>query len=90
MKYTVGIDEVGRGPIAGPVAVGVMVIPKSFNIDELDDVRDSKKHTERQRNKIYEYLSEKKENKELDFKVVMVSPERIDDDGIVVAIQVAL
>jgi len=86
----VGIDEVGRGPIAGPVAVGVMVIPKGFDIDELEDVRDSKKHTEKQREKIYEYLIEKRDNKELDFKVVMVPSERIDDDGIKVAIQAAL
>lgn len=90
MKWIIGIDEVGRGPIAGPVAVGVIKIPISFNIDELEDVRDSKKHTERQRNNIYEYLQEKKEKEELDFKVVMVEPERIDSDGIKVAIQACL
>lgn len=86
----VGIDEVGRGPIAGPVAVGVILIPKSFDIDEYIDVRDSKKHTEKQREKIYEYLKEKKEKGELNFKVEMVPSERIDSDGIVVAIQAAL
>ena len=86
----VGIDEVGRGPVAGPVAVGVMVIPNSFDIDEYEDVRDSKKHTEKQREKIYEYLKEKRDNKELDFIVEMVEPERIDSEGIVTAIQAAL
>ena len=60
MKWTIGIDEVGRGPIAGPVAVGVMKIPDTFSIEELDAVRDSKKHTEKQREKIYDYLVEKK------------------------------
>ena len=89
-KYLVGIDEVGRGPVAGPVAVGIMMIPKDFPIDELEDVRDSKKHTEKQRDKIYEYLCEKREAGELSFLVTMTEPERIDSDGIVVAIQASL
>lgn len=90
MKYIVGIDEVGRGPIAGPVAVGIFVYGSDFNEYELEDVRDSKKHTELQRNKIYEYLCEKRKNGDINFKVAMTEPSRIDKDGIVVAIQVAL
>lgn len=90
MRYKVGIDEVGRGPIAGPVAVGIFVYGKDFDEYEWEDVRDSKKHTERQRNEIYEYLLEKRKNGTVDFKVAMTEPERIDKEGIVVAIQAAL
>ena len=90
MKYKVGIDEVGRGPIAGPVAVGVFVYGSVFDEYEWEDVRDSKKHTERQRNKIYDYLTEKRKNGMVDFRVAMTEPERIDKEGIVVAIQAAL
>ena len=90
MKYKVGIDEVGRGPIAGPVAVGIFVYGSKFDEHEWEDVRDSKKHTELQRNKIYDYLIEKRERGIVDFKVAMTEPERIDSDGIVVAIQAAL
>ena len=46
--YTVvaGIDEVGRGPLAGPVMAACVVLPPDF---DLDGIRDSKKMTERQR-----------------------------------------
>ncbi len=90
MKYIVGIDEVGRGPVAGPVAVGIFLYGDKFDENELDDVRDSKKHTERQRNTIYEYLCEERNEGRVDFKVAMTEPKRIDREGIVVAIQVAL
>lgn len=90
MKYIVGIDEVGRGPIAGPVAVGIFVFDSRFDVNEWADVRDSKKHTENQRNAIYEYLYGKREFGEVDFKVAMTEPARIDKEGIVVSIQSAL
>lgn len=90
MRYKVGIDEVGRGPIAGPVAVGIFVYGNGFDEHEWEDVRDSKKHTEKQRNTIYEYLCEKRDKGEIDFKVAMTTPERIDKEGIKVAIQAAL
>ena len=90
MAYKVGIDEVGRGPIAGPVAVGIFVYKEGFDENEWEDIRDSKKHTEIQRNKIYDYLVGKREQGVVDFKVAMTEPERIDSEGIIVAIQAAL
>ncbi len=90
MKYKVGIDEVGRGPIAGPVAVGIFVYGKDFDEHEWQDVRDSKKHTELQRKKIYEYLIEKRAEGMVNFTVAMTEPSRIDKEGIMIAIQAAL
>jgi ribonuclease HII len=42
-KYIIGIDEAGRGPLAGPVAVGVSLIPANFNWKLIPGVGDSKK-----------------------------------------------
>jgi hypothetical protein len=42
-QFLVGIDEAGRGPIAGPVAVGVAVVPIDFNFAVFAGVKDSKK-----------------------------------------------
>ena len=49
----VGVDEAGRGPLAGPVSAGAVILPVGFSHDLLDD---SKKLTERKRELIYEGL----------------------------------
>ena len=45
MKYLVGIDEAGRGPLAGPVAVGVALVKQGFDWSQFGRLRDSKKMT---------------------------------------------
>ena len=46
VKRVAGIDEVGRGAIAGPVAAAVLLLPLDYNLGtELDGVNDSKKMT---------------------------------------------
>lgn len=55
----VGIDEVGRGPLAGPVTVAAVAMPKDLRIKKYDlrtKLRDSKKLTPKQREKWYEYV----------------------------------
>ena len=42
IKYIAGVDEVGRGPLAGPVVAAAVVLPKDFNVP---GVNDSKKLT---------------------------------------------
>ena len=55
--YLLGVDEAGRGPLAGPVAVGVISVPEGFDIGKaFPGVADSKKLSEKNREKIYERL----------------------------------
>jgi ribonuclease HII len=92
MKVIVGIDEVGRGPIAGPVAVcSFLCEPSFFPITEIDlPMRDSKKLSKIQREKWFEYLKAQKAKGNCDFAVSYVSAEMIDKFGIVKAIQKSL
>ena len=59
-RYFIGIDEVGRGCLAGPVTVAAVAIPKEYRIQNLGyrlgKLRDSKKLTAKQREEWYEYI----------------------------------
>ena len=55
LKYIAGIDEAGRGPLAGPVVVGIVIMkPDSF----IEGINDSKKISETKREKLYEQITE--------------------------------
>jgi len=56
-----GVDEAGRGPLAGPVVAACVVIDKDFRLSgpELELVRDSKKLSTRQREKVFTVIKEK-------------------------------
>ena len=54
-NYIGGIDEVGRGPLIGPVVTACVVLPKDFILDGLTD---SKKLSEKKRNIFYDYIIE--------------------------------
>ena len=51
--YTAGIDEAGRGPLAGPVIAGAVIMPDA---DQLVGLKDSKKLSEKQREALYEII----------------------------------
>lgn len=53
ISYICGIDEAGRGPLAGPVVVGAVILPKDSFIE---GVNDSKKISEKKRERIYEQI----------------------------------
>ncbi len=60
-EIVIGVDEVGRGPLAGPVVAGAAwvdpeILEKDFENREL--IRDSKKLSEKQRDKIYKFIQE--------------------------------
>jgi ribonuclease HII len=92
MEYIVGIDEVGRGPIAGPVAVCAFLCKHDFfdQIDLKTPLRDSKKLSKKQREEWFVFLKKCKNDGLCDYAVSFVSSENIDKFGIVPSIKKAL
>ena len=76
--FICGIDEAGRGPLAGPVAAAAVILPEDLLLPYLND---SKKVTEKRREVLYQQIREKA----LAWAVVMVPPERIDEINILQA-----
>lgn len=73
-----GIDEAGRGPLAGPVVAGAAILPKDQVILYLND---SKKLSEKRREELFFEIKEKA----VSWSVGIVSPERIDEINILQA-----
>ena len=91
--FLVGIDEAGRGPIAGPVAVGVCMIEKKFKreiIQIFKGLTDSKEHNQKEREFWYKVLTREKANGLVKFEVGFSSARIIDKKGIMFAINRAL
>ena len=76
--YICGIDEVGRGPLAGPVVAGAVILPKDCDILYIND---SKKLSEKKREELYEMILEKA----ISVGIGYASPERIDEINILQA-----
>jgi ribonuclease HII len=87
IKYIVGVDEAGRGPLAGPVSIGVAVVPHDFDWDLIPGVGDSKKVSEKNREAIFLLTKRLKKANLLDYVVILVSAKIIDTKGISFAIQ---
>lgn len=90
-KYVIGIDEAGRGPIAGPVAVGgVMIradILRKMKRVDLAGIRDSKKLTEKKREEWLVAMRAWKKEGMIDFAVTLVPADAIDTRGIAPSIR---
>lgn len=78
-----GIDEAGRGPLAGPVVVGAVIMPKDSFIE---GVNDSKKISEKKREKIYGQIIEEA----IAYSVGIVDQKKIDEINILQATKLAL
>jgi ribonuclease HII len=89
-KYLIGIDEAGRGPLAGPVSVGVVCVASDFNWDLVPGVDDSKKLSEKKREEIFKIALELKKDDKLYYSVAMASASVIDKIGIVPAVSKAM
>jgi ribonuclease HII len=89
-KFVIGIDEVGRGPLAGPVTVCACSIPVGFDASSFAGIRDSKKLTPKRRGEWFAVISEMRKRGELDFAFVSIPADEIDSIGIAVAIRKAL
>jgi ribonuclease HII len=77
MRFMIGVDEVGRGSLAGPVTVAVVCMPRSLRIrsSKLGGLRDSKKLTPKQRSEWFEHLST---HPKIFFAVARVYPRAIE------------
>lgn len=73
-----GIDEVGRGPLAGPVVAGAVILPSDCDILYIND---SKQLSEKKREELYEVIREKA----VAWAVGYATPERIDEINILQA-----
>lgn len=82
VKFLAGIDEVGRGPLAGPVTTACCMLP----LDEpIDKINDSKKLSEMRREKLYDLITAKAA-----YSVASVSNEEIDELNILEATKKAM
>ena len=77
-SFICGIDEAGRGPLAGPVVAGAVVLKKDAQILYLND---SKKLSEKRREELYLEIQEKA----VSWAVGIAGPERIDEINILQA-----
>lgn len=82
-KIPAGVDEAGRGPLAGPVVAAAVVLPDDCTIDGLDD---SKKLTRSKRGKIYEEIK----SIAISYAIGIVEPEEIDRVNILRAALLAM
>jgi ribonuclease HII len=95
MKYIIGIDEAGRGPLAGPVSVGVFGAERRMEKWLLKNIfdnklRDSKKLSPKKREEIYKKFCLLKKEGKIDFRVSHISNKIIDRKGISKSVQIGI
>lgn len=83
MKFVLGVDEAGRGPLAGPVAVGVVSVREDVDLlKAFPGLNDSKKLRESARDALYDLLVAHAQSGNVSYHVELVSHKVIDDRGI--------
>lgn len=83
IKLVAGIDEVGRGPLVGPVVAASVILPKNFKLEGLTD---SKKLSEKKRNEYFKIIS----NKAISIGIGIVDYDIIDEINIYEASRLAM
>ena len=83
VAFAAGVDEVGRGPLAGPVVAAAVVLPEDFDVPGIDD---SKKLSEKRREELYEIIKERS----LAVGLGMADHEVIDEINILQATKKAM
>lgn len=86
----VGIDEAGRGPLAGPLAVGAFAVKDMSVLKIFGRVKDSKQLTEKQRNSFFSKIKFHKNLKSVSYAVSFIGEASIDRLGLTRAVQVAV
>lgn len=86
--HILGVDEAGRGPLAGPLAIGIVCAPPDIDLlSEFPGLNDSKKLSEKKREAIYALLEV---NPRVVWKVEWVSAKEIDEKGLTKPIEDAI
>lgn len=83
INFLAGVDEAGRGPLAGPVVAASVILPKNFHHKEIDD---SKKLSHKQREKLFEIITENA----ISFSFSVISQSTIDKINILNASLLAM
>ena len=83
IKVIAGVDEAGRGPLAGPVCAAAVILPFELEIPGLDD---SKKLTEKKREELFEVITDKA----LSYGIAFADQREIDDINILNATFLAM
>ena len=78
-----GIDEVGRGPLVGPVVAACVILPKNFYHES---IKDSKKLSEKKREELYDIIM----NNAIDVGIGIIDSKRIDEINIYEATKEAM
>ena len=82
-KAVCGVDEAGRGPLAGPVCAAAVILPKDLSIPGLND---SKKLTEKKRTELYDIIT----SQALAFGIALIDEKTIDEINILQATYLAM
>lgn len=82
-KFICGVDEAGRGPLAGPVCAACVILPEGL---EIEGVNDSKKLSEKKREQLYDVITEKA----LAWAVAFASVDEIEEYNILGATYLAM
>ena len=82
-NYIAGTDEVGRGPMAGPVVAAAVILPRGLTISGIND---SKKLTEKKREELYDEILKKA----IEVQVCFVDVERVDQMNVLEASRFAM
>lgn len=82
-EYIAGVDEVGRGPLAGPVVTAAVILPKDFSLLGVDD---SKKLSPKRRDELFDQIKEAA----ICYAIGRREPERIDQINILEATKEAM
>lgn len=82
-KFVCGVDEAGRGPLAGPVCAAAVILPDGLEIDGLND---SKKLSEKKREALYDIIIEKA----VDYHIAFGTLEEIEEHNILNATYFAM
>ena len=85
IKLITGVDEAGRGPLAGPVCVAAVIMPYDKN-EIIEEINDSKKLTEKKREKLFDLIIEKA----ISYKIVLINEKIIDEINILNATKLGM